>query len=60
MVALVVALIWRQVPSVSTLAQLFARERLLWEPPRRVSQQAQALSERLRTLPAELCAGGAV
>ena len=52
MVALVVALIWRQVPSVSTLVQLFARERLLWEPPRRVSQQA--LSERLRTLPAEL------
>lgn len=52
MVALVVALIWRQVPSVSTLAQLFARERLLWEPPRRVSQQA--LSERLRTLPAGL------
>ena len=54
MVALVVALIWRQVPSVSTLAQLFARERLLWEPPRRVSQQA--LSERLRTLPADLFA----
>jgi hypothetical protein len=54
MVALVLALIWRQVPSVSTLAAMLARERLLWEPPRRVSQQA--LSLRLRALPAALFA----
>jgi hypothetical protein len=52
MVALVLSLIWRQVPSVSTLAVLLAREPLLWAPPRRVSQQA--LSKRLRELPAAL------
>jgi len=52
MVALLVALIWRQVPSVQGLARLFARDHLLWAPPRRVSQQA--LSQRLRCLPAEL------
>ncbi len=54
MVALVLAMIWRQIPSVSTAAQMLAREPLLWAPPRRVSQQA--LSLRLRTLPAELFA----
>jgi hypothetical protein len=52
MVALLVALIWRQVPSVQGLARLLARDTVLWEPPRRVSQQA--LSQRLRCLPAEL------
>lgn len=52
MVALLVALIWRQVPSVRTLARMLARESLLWAVPRRVSQQA--LSQRLRCLPAEL------
>src|SRR3954452_12319621 len=52
LVALLVALIWRQVPSVQGLARLLARDRLLWEPPRQVSQQA--LSQRLRCLPAEL------
>lgn len=52
MVALVLTLIWRQVPSVSTLVQMLAREPLLWVPPRRVSQQA--LSDRLRCLPASL------
>lgn len=54
MVALVLTLIWRQVPSVSTLVQLLARERLLWAAPRQVSQQA--LSLRLRCLPARLFA----
>jgi hypothetical protein len=54
MVTLVLALIWRQVPSVTTLVAMLAREPLLWEPPRRVSQQA--LSLRLRALPAELFA----
>ena len=52
MVALLVALIWRQVPSVRSLARLLARDHLLWTPPRRVSQQA--LSQRLRCLPAAL------
>ena len=52
MVALLVALIWRQVPSVRTLASMLAREQVLWTPPRRVSQQA--LSQRLRCLPAGL------
>lgn len=52
MVALVLGVIWRQVPSVSTAARLLARESILWAPPVRVSQQA--LSQRLRCLPAEL------
>lgn len=52
MVALVLAMIGRQVPSVTTLVQLLARESLLWAPPRRGSQQA--LSQRLRCRPAEL------
>jgi hypothetical protein len=52
MVALVLAMIWRQIPSVTTLAQTLAREPLLWAPPLRVSQQA--LSQRLRCLPADL------
>lgn len=54
MMALVLALIWRQIPSVTTLAQTLAREPLLWVPPLRVSQQA--LSQRLRCLPAALFA----
>lgn len=52
MVALVVTLIWRQVPSVSDLVRVLAREELLGLPPRTVSQQA--LSLRLRCLPASL------
>lgn len=52
MVTVLLTLIWRQVPSVSTLVQMLAREPLLWEPPRTVSQQA--LSDRLRCLPATL------
>jgi hypothetical protein len=52
MVALVLTLIWRQVPSVSTLVQMLAREPLLWSPPHTVSQQA--LSARLGSLPASL------
>jgi hypothetical protein len=52
MVALLLALIWRQVPSVRTLATLLTRERMVWEPPRQVSQQA--LDLRLRCLPAAL------
>jgi hypothetical protein len=52
MVALLLVLIWRQVPSVRTLAKLLTRERMVWEPPRQVSQQA--LDLRLRCLPAAL------
>jgi hypothetical protein len=52
MLALLLTLIWRRVPSVRTLARLLAREPVLWEPPRQVSQQA--LDLRLRCLPAAL------
>lgn len=52
MVAFVLALIWRQIPSVSELLRLLAREALLWVPPLQVSQQA--ISLRLRTLPSDL------
>lgn len=52
MLALVLALIWRQIPSVDELLRVLAREPLLWTPPLRVSQQAVSL--RLRTLPADL------
>lgn len=52
MVALVLEMIWRQVPGVSELARQIEREAVLWASPRRVSQQA--LSQRLTTLPAEL------
>jgi hypothetical protein len=54
LVALVLAMIWRQVPSGSSLAAMLAHEGLLWAPPRRVSQPA--LSLRLRMLSAELFA----
>lgn len=52
MVAMVLAMIWRQVPSVAELIRASAREGLLWAPPIHVSQQAFDL--RLRCLPAGL------
>jgi hypothetical protein len=52
MVAVVLSMIWRHVPSVSELVRTLAREDLLWAPKRTVSQQA--LSLRLRCLPAAL------
>lgn len=52
MVALVLSLIWRQVGGVSELVRLVATELVLWVPPLEITQQA--LSDRLRTLPAEL------
>ncbi len=52
MLALVLSMIWRQVGSVRTLVQVLRRDGLLWTSPVRVSQQA--LSLRLRTIPAEL------
>ena len=52
MLAAVLTLVWRQVPSVRELNRMLARENLLWEKATRVSQQA--LSQRLLTFPAEL------
>lgn len=52
MVAIVLAMIWRQIPGVCTLQRVLARERVLWAEPMRVSQPA--LSERFLTFPAEL------
>ena len=54
MVALIITMIWRQVPSVLTLAQMMHNEPLLWTPPVHASQQA--LSQRLRCLPSQLFA----
>ena len=52
-VALVLSLLWRQVSGVCELVRLLGSEGLLWvTEPLVVSQQA--VSERLRTLPAEL------
>jgi hypothetical protein len=52
MVALVLSMIWRQIPSVGELIRIVHRELVLWAPRLKISQQA--FSERLRTLPAEL------
>ena len=52
MVALVLSMIWRQLAGVSELVRVLRDEGLLWATPQRISQQA--VSERLRTLPAEL------
>lgn len=52
MVAAVLTLLWRQVPSVCELTKLIGREDLLWTPKVKVTQQA--LSKRFLTFPAEL------
>jgi hypothetical protein len=52
MVALVLSMIWRQLGSVATLLRLLNTEGFLWASPVPVSEQA--LSQRLRTFPAEL------
>jgi Transposase DDE domain len=52
MVAIVVSLVWRQFASVSETLRVLKTEGLLWADPIQVSQQA--VSERLRTLPAKL------
>lgn len=54
-VAIVLTIIWRQVPAVSEAVRLLERDGVLWTPAIRVSQQA--LSQRLRSLPASLFAG---
>src|SRR5664279_1611693 len=52
MVAFVLELIWRQIGSVSALTRIIQKEAILWEQPKKVSQQA--LSQRLTSLPSEL------
>ena len=52
MVAVVLSMIWRQIGEVTQVVRLMQTESLLWAQPQRITQQA--LSERLRTLPAEL------
>ena len=52
MVAFVLEMIWRQIGNVSALTRLVQKEAILWEQPRKVSQQA--MSQRLTSLPAEL------
>jgi hypothetical protein len=52
MVAIVLAVLWRQIPGVCALQRQLAHERILWAQPTRVSQPA--LSQRFLTFPAEL------
>jgi hypothetical protein len=52
MVAAVLTLLWRQVPSVCELTRVLAREDCLWAPKLEVSQQA--LSQRFLSFPAQL------
>jgi hypothetical protein len=52
MVAVVLTILWRQVPSVCELTRMLARENLLWAQPVEVSQQA--LSKRFLQFPYEL------
>lgn len=51
MVAAVLTLLWRQVPSVCELSRMLGREACLWVPQLKVSQQA--LSQRFLSFPAE-------
>jgi len=52
MITAILALLWRQIPSVCELTKTLNREGALWMRPRKVSQPA--LSKRLLTFPAEL------
>lgn len=52
MVAAVLTLLWRQVPSVQELTRLLAREDLLWCCATKIVQQS--LAERFLVFPAEL------
>ena len=55
MLAAVLTLVWRQVPSARELNRMLARENLLWVKAICVSQQA--LSQRLLTFPASIFEG---
>ena len=52
MVAAVLTLLWRDVPGVTELTRILAREGFLWCNPTQISQQA--VSSRFLTFPAEL------
>jgi hypothetical protein len=52
MMALLLSAVWRQIAAVSELARLIRDEAVLWEEPKKVSQQG--LSDRFNTLPAIL------
>ena len=52
MVAAVLTILWRQVPSVHELCRMIEREELIWCEKAKVSQQA--LSERFLVFPADL------
>jgi hypothetical protein len=52
MVAVVLTLLWRQVPSVCELTRMLAREKFLWAPQVEVSQPA--LSKRFLLFPYEI------
>lgn len=52
MIAAILAMLWRQIPSVCELTKTLNREGALWMRPAKVSQPA--LSKRLLTFPAEL------
>lgn len=54
LVGILLSLVWRQLPSVSTLTRVLAREPLLWVEPIAVTQQA--IAKRLEAMPADLFA----
>lgn len=54
MCAIVLSLVWRQIPSLSELLRVLAKEDLLWVESMKVS--VEALSKRFRKLPSELFA----
>lgn len=54
MVAAVLTILWRQVPSVQELTRLLAQEDLLWCRATKIAQQS--LAERFLVFPAELFA----
>lgn len=54
MMAIVISLVYRQIPGLSEILRVLESEGLLWVEPLVVSKQA--ISKRLRTLPAELFA----
>ena len=52
MVAFVLKMIWRQIGSVSALTRAIQKEAILWEQPKKGSQQA--MSQRLTSLPEKI------
>ena len=54
MMAIVVSLVWRQIPSLAEVLRVLEHEGLLWQSPLAVSRQA--LAKRLARLPVELFA----